>query len=72
VDARSAYDWPARYEVDHDVIREVVSYTATYFGQAVEGERIEARGMVERSPDGARRLILGSSREASQAYLRVI
>jgi predicted nucleotidyltransferase len=70
--AELSYDWPARYQLDHHRISEIVSYTATYFGQAETGERIEARGLVETSSNGVHRLILGATREASSAYLRVV
>ena len=42
-----AFDSPAIYKIDHPEISYVLSYTHTYAGQALPGERIEARGMVE-------------------------
>ena len=67
-----AYDLPARYLIDHNTIKEVVSYTATYTGQARKGEKIEAAGFVEEDRDGVYRLLVGTSREAKDEYIRVI
>jgi uncharacterized protein len=67
-----AYDFPARYVIKHDTINEVVSYTATYTGQARKGEKIEAAGYVEQGSDGNNRLIVGTSREAAGEYIRVV
>ena len=67
-----AYDFPARYLINHNRIKEVVSYTATYTGQARKGEKIEAAGFVEQDRDGVYRLLVGTSREAKDEYIRVI
>ena len=67
-----AYDFPARYLINHNMIKEVVSYTATYTGQARKGEKIEAAGFVEEDRDGVYRLLVGTSREAKDEYIRVI
>ncbi len=67
-----AYDFPARYFIEHETINEVVSYTATYTGQAQKGEKIEAAGFVEQGSDGKNRLLVGTSREASGEYIRVL
>ena len=67
-----AYDFPARYSIDHDTINEVVSYTATYTGQCRKGEKIEAAGYVEQGSDGKNRLLIGTSREATGEYIRVV
>jgi len=67
-----AYDFPARYIIEHDTISEIVSYTATYTGQAQKGEKIEAAGYVELGSDGMNRLLVGSSREAAGEYIRVV
>jgi len=67
-----AYDFPARYLINHNMIKEVVSYTATYTGQARKGEKIEAAGFVEQDRDGVYRLLVGTSREAKDEYIRVI
>jgi uncharacterized protein len=67
-----AYDFPARYLIEHDTINEVVSYTATYTGQARKGEKIEAAGYIEQGSDGNNRLLVGTSREATGEYIRVV
>lgn len=67
-----AYDLPARYSIKHNNIKEVVSYTATYTGQAKKGEKIEATGFVEEDKDGVCRLLVGTSREAKDEYIRVV
>jgi len=67
-----AYDFPARYFINHETIGELVSYTATYIGQVQKGEKIEAAGYVEQGSDGKKRLLVGSSREANGEYIRVV
>jgi uncharacterized protein len=67
-----AYDFPSRYFIDHDTINEVVSYTATYIGQARKGEKVEAAGYVEQGSDGKKRLLVGTSREAVGEFIRVV
>jgi len=71
-DDRHAFDHPARYGLDHPEIVELYSFTHTYVGQAFSGERVEAEGYLEVAPDGRKRLIVGSSREAPGEYLRVL
>lgn len=72
IDDTYTYDFPARFLVNDGEINEVVSYTATYTGQAIVGERIEAAGYIEQGIDGENRLLIGSSREAVGEYIRVI
>ncbi len=67
-----AYDYPASYSLDDSVIKQILCYSATYAGQACNGELIEARGVLEKSANGVCRLVVGSSREASGEYLRVM
>lgn len=67
-----SFDFPARYIIKHESINEIVSYTATYTGQAEKEERIEAAGYVEQGCDGKKRLLVGSSREATGEYIRVM
>ena len=71
IDASAAFDHPARYRVEHAEVREVLSFTPTYAGQAVEGETIEATGWLEEDSTGARRLVVGTSREAGGEYVVV-
>ncbi|MGR9051118.1 MAG: nucleotidyltransferase domain-containing protein [Gammaproteobacteria bacterium] len=72
IDAERAYDYPALYRVDHPDIETVVSYTATYVGQAEAGEVVEVSGFLERSESGTMRIVVGSSREAEGEYIRVL
>ncbi len=67
-----AYDFPSRYFIEHGEFNEVVSYTATYTGQAVNGEKIEVSGYVEQGRDGKKRLLVGTNREATGEYIRVV
>jgi len=67
-DASLSFDSPAVYTVDHDEISRVLSFTHTYSGQALAGEVIEARGVVEQHGD-ERWLIVGTTREAKREYI---
>ena len=67
-DASLSFDNPAVYAVDHDEIGRVLSFTHTYSGQALAGEIIEARGVVEQHGD-ERWLIVGTTREAKGEYI---
>ena len=67
-DASLSFDSPAVYDVDHDDISRVLSFTHTYSGQALAGEVIEARGVVEQHGD-ERWLIVGTTREAKGEYI---
>jgi predicted nucleotidyltransferase len=71
-DASAAFDYPAVYGIDHREISEIVCFTPTYAGQAVEGERVEAAGWLERPERGDERLTIGTSREAVGQYLKVL
>jgi HAD superfamily hydrolase (TIGR01509 family) len=67
-----AFDYPAEFKIDHDHISSVVSFTATYTGQAVAGEMVEVSGVLEQSEHGVKRIVVGSSREARGEYIKVI
>ena len=69
-DDRFIFDYPARYGIDHDDINEILVYTATYYGQAFRGETVEARGMIERDAGNTKYMIIGTSREAPEEYLK--
>ena len=71
-DDRFAFNYPARYGLDHHDIIEAMSFTPTYAGQAYTGETVEISGFVEESGDGCRRIIVGSSREAPGEYIKVL
>ena len=64
-----SFDSPAIYKIDHPEISYVLSYTHTYAGQALKGEVIEARGMVE-AVGNMKRLIVGTTREPKGEWIR--
>ncbi|NYT06326.1 MAG: DNA polymerase subunit beta [Methanomicrobiales archaeon] len=67
-DASLAFDSPAVYDVSHERVAKVLSFTHTYSGQALAGETIEARGVLEQH--GAEVwLIVGTTREAKGEYI---
>ena len=63
---------PAEFKIAHDEFDAIVSFTATYTGQAVKGEIVEVSGVVEQSQQGVKRIVVGSSREAHGEYIKVI
>jgi uncharacterized protein len=63
-----AFDSPAIYEIDHETVKTVLSYTHTYAGQADEGEVIQARGICNESE--VTRLIVGTTREARGEWIK--
>ncbi|HEX7627898.1 MAG TPA: nucleotidyltransferase domain-containing protein [Candidatus Methanoperedens sp.] len=69
INADFAFDSPAIYKIDHPEISYVLSYTHTYAGQALVGERIEARGMVE-VVGNMKRLVVGTTREPKGEWIR--
>lgn len=69
INADFAFDSPAIYKIRHPEISYVLSYTHTYAGQALAGERIEARGMVE-VVGNMKRLVVGTTREARGEWIR--
>jgi predicted nucleotidyltransferase len=64
-----AFDSPAIYKIDHPEISYVLSYTHTYAGQALPGEWIEARGMVE-TLGNMKRLVVGTTREPKGEWIK--
>jgi uncharacterized protein len=66
------FDYPALYTIDHETIKTVVCFIATYTGQAFVGETIEVSGLLEQAEDGSKRIVVGSSREATGEYIKVI
>jgi uncharacterized protein len=63
-----AFDNPAIYEVEHETVKRVLSFTHTYSGQALTGETIEACGVLEQHGD-EQWLIVGTTREARGEYI---
>jgi uncharacterized protein len=72
IDDEQAFDYPATYKLAHPQISEVVSFTATYTGQAFRGEIIEVSGSLEQSELGDFRIVVGATREAEGEYIKVI
>lgn len=71
-DDSKGFDYPAVFEIDSLEAQVVVSYTATYTGQAFVGERVEIAGQLERADHGLYRIIVGSSREAIDECIKVL
>jgi predicted nucleotidyltransferase len=67
-EASLSFDSPAVYEVEHETVSKVLSFTHTYSGQALAGELIEARGVLERHADECW-LVVGTTREARGEYI---
>jgi len=72
VDDSLGFDYPGQLQLDHPEIDAVVSFTATYLGQAKVGEVIEAAGLLEEDRQGRRRVVVGSNREALGEYIKVL
>lgn len=72
IDDTYAFDYPSELFICHQQIQSILSYTATYTGQAKTGEWIETSGLLEESSDGSRHIVVGSSREARGEYIKVI
>ena len=80
-DALAAFDNPAVYQVEdvnilegpHVPLKEVASYTHTYSGQARDGEKITARGKLEKVMGKITyyRLIVGTTRESLGEYIKL-
>jgi uncharacterized protein len=66
------HDYPAEFKIDHVQFDAIVSFTATYTGQAIKGETVEVSGIVEQTRQGVKRIVVGSSREAHGEYIKVI
>lgn len=74
VDSSLAFDYPAVYKIScsNSKIKEVVSFTHTYAGQAFEGEKIVAEGYLEEViPEGHLRILVGTTREAIGEYIKL-
>jgi predicted nucleotidyltransferase len=67
-DASHSYDTPSMYLVDHGEVSRILSFTHTYSGQALEGETVEARGVLEEH-SGELWLVVGTTRTARGEYI---
>ena len=72
IDDSAGFDYPAGFVIDDASVQEIVSFTATYTGQALAGETIVVAGQLEMDEQGNRRIVIGSSREAVGEYIRVV
>lgn len=72
VDDTLSFDYPAEFTIEYSQISSIVCYTATYTGQAKKGEWVEVAGWVEQAINGDKRIVVGSSREATGEYIKVI
>ncbi len=72
IDDSLAFNYPAEFIIDHPQINSIICYTATYTGQAVNGEWVEVAGWLEQSDAGIQRIVVGSDREAKGEYIKVI
>ena len=72
IDDQFSFDYPAEFLLDNPEIERVVCFTATYNGQAVNGEQIAIAGQLEQDQFGAKRIVVGSNREAPGEYIKVI
>jgi predicted nucleotidyltransferase len=64
-----AFDSPAIYRLDHPEVKEIFCYSHTYAGQALPGETIEAKGVLEETAKGLR-LVVGTTREARGEWIK--
>ncbi|MFA4849933.1 MAG: DNA polymerase subunit beta [Methanoregula sp.] len=67
-DASLSFDNPAIFEIEHESVSRVLSFTHTYSGQALAGETIEACGVCEQHGN-ERWLVVGTTREARGEYI---
>jgi predicted nucleotidyltransferase len=67
-DASLAFDSPSVYNVEHESVSRVLSFTHTYSGQALAGETIEASGICEQH-GSEHWLVVGTTREARGEYI---
>lgn len=69
INADFAFDSPAIFRLDHPEVKEIFCYSHTYAGQALAGETIEAKGVLEETSQGLR-LVVGTTREARGEWIR--
>ena len=68
IDASLSFDNPAIYEIEHETVSRVLSFTHTYSGQARAGEIIEACGVLEQHGN-EQWLVVGNNRDAKCEYI---
>ena len=73
IEDKERFDFPAQYQIRHQTIQAIVSYSHSYVGQAKAGEVVEAKGVIEYDTDsGQQRLLVGQDREAAGHYIKVL
>ncbi|MFZ2727459.1 MAG: hypothetical protein WAX77_14485 [Methylococcaceae bacterium] len=72
IDDSLTFAYPAEFIIEHETIKRVLCFTATYTGQAFAGELVEVSGLLEQSEKGEQRIIIGSSREADGEYIKCL
>jgi len=72
IDDIYGFDYPAEFKIDHEHFSSIVSFTATYTGQALRGETVLVSGILEQSSLGTQRIVVGSSREARGEFIKVL
>ncbi len=72
IDDSRSYHYPAEFLINDRQISSIVSYTATYTGQALKGEWVEVSGILEAASDGTMRVVVGSNREAKGEFIKVL
>ena len=65
------FDFPAVWKIDCEDAEQLICWTATYTGQGFAGETIRIRGVLEETQSGERRILVGSSREAPNEFVKV-
>ncbi len=71
-DDSESFNTPIKFLIEHEDIRAIICFTATYSGQAQVGEWVEVSGVLEIANDGYQQIVVGSSREAKGEYIRVV
>ena len=71
-DDSRAFCYPSEFKLSHPTIQSAVCFTATYVGQAENGETIEISGQLEQDEFGNQRIVVGSNREARGEYIKVL
>jgi len=83
-DALASFDNPAVYKIDdikvlegpNKTVHELASFTHTYAGQVKNGERVIAKGKLEKITDkksgnSKNRLVIGTTRESIDEYIKL-
>ena len=68
----NAFSYPSELQLDHPTIKTVVSFSATYVGQAQKDEIIDMTGFIEQDNHGTQRIVVGLDREAKGHYIKVL